>query len=736
MIARVATDTSLDRTFDYSIPEELLSDAQPGMRVRVSFGNRIIIGTVVSLAETSDYPNLKPLLGIMGEEPFLAPEMLKLARWISAYYLAPIGLTINAFLPAAVRRPGGMAARTRLVVELVPEEERPLPEPELTARQREVFEIIERTGDRFMSGICRQWHVSPDLLRRLESLGMVRITSREERRSPLERRQILPTQPLQLSESQTKALKLILEEAASPRPRPVLLHGVTASGKTEVYLQAIAAILSQGRGAIVLVPEIALTPQTIQRFAGRFGEEVAVLHSQMADGERHDEWYRIKSGDARVVVGPRSAVFAPVCNLGIIIVDEEHEPSYKQEETPRYHARDVAVVRAGIESCAVVLGSATPSLESWHNVTLHKYVLASMPERIPGAQPPRTLVVDMRQDSLQEGRGGGGLVFSQVLVESVRRRLELGEQTMLFLNRRGYAPTLTCQACGHVETCPDCSVAMTLHLRDQVLRCHLCSHFCRPPAVCKECQSPDLQHQGIGTQRIESIARKIFPGANIERMDADVTIRKHSHDEILARFRSGKIDILIGTQMIAKGLDFPNVTLVGIMNADAGLFIPDFRASERTFQLIAQMSGRSGRGTTEGEVLVQTSHPSHPAITFARTENYASFAEGELKERQQLLFPPFSRLVCVTFRSADENSAQRYATGFVRRLKQIVPGNTIVGEAAPAPMERIKTRYRFQTLIRTTGLKELLLALRHILRGYPQPKDLQSAIDIDAISLL
>jgi len=732
MIARVATDTALDRTFDYLIPPELAGRVVPGAQVLVSFGKRQIEGTVVALADESDFPNLKPILALTSEQPLILPELLELAQWMAAYYMAPLELTLKTLLPAAVRRAGGQPGRERLVVTIVPPAERPVPPPPLTARQAEVLECIGRSGDGFLSGICQQWHVSPGLLRRLAELGCLRIESRVERRDPLANRRILPTQPLALNADQQLALETILATTAEAHPRPVLLHGVTASGKTEVYLQAIAAILARGEGAIVLVPEIALTPQTIQRFAARFGEQVAVLHSQLGDGERHDEWHRIRNGTARVVVGPRSAVFAPVANLGILIVDEEHEPSYKQEETPRYHARDVAIMRGHLQHCAVVLGSATPSLESWHNARQGKYLLAQMRSRVPGANPPHTRIVDMRQEA---GADGPQKVFSEELIKAIEKRLSSGEQTMLFLNRRGYAPTLTCPACGHVETCASCSLALTYHLRDDILRCHLCTDFRKPPTTCPACGSGDIRQRGIGTQRVETIVAKLFPRAKVERMDADVTTRKESHEDILARFRAGRIDILIGTQMIAKGLDFPNVTLVGILNADAGLFIPDFRAAERTFQLIAQMSGRSGRGALEGEVLVQTTSPEHPAIAQARNENFEKFADGELRDRAELDFPPFARLICLTFRGSEEGVVADYARRFDAALSRL-PGSILVGEACQAPISRIRAQYRYQILLRSRNVRQMLLALRQTLNSLPPPKAVQVAIDVDAVSLL
>jgi len=457
-------------------------------------------------------------------------------------------------------------------------------------------------------------------------------------------------------------------------------------------------------------------------------------------------------------VGPRSAVFAPVENLGILIVDEEHEPSYKQhEETPRYHARDVAVMRGHIQGCAVVLGSATPSLESWNNVAQGKYALARMRTRVPGAQPPHTTIVDMRNegrasrpcDASTTGTSCATLpppVFSRELVEAIRRRLELGEQTMLFLNRRGYAPGIVCPQCGGVVRCGNCEMPMTYHLRDNVLRCHLCSSFRDVPKACPDCQSPDIHQRGVGTQRVEVIAQKIFPKARIERMDTDVTTRKCSHEEILARFRAGKTDILVGTQMIAKGLDFPNVTLVGILNADAGLFIPDFRAAERTFQLIAQMSGRAGRGSVPGEVLVQTTNPSHPAIACARKEDFEAFAEGELRDRKEANFPPFARVICVTFKGPHEGRVAECAAAFSKNVAQaFLPVHTAKNGCAtlfeasapmPSPMSKMKSLYRHQWIIRTVNMRPTLKTLRQAQQATTIHDDVHITIDVDALNLM
>ena len=519
-------------------------------------------------------------------------------------------------------------------------------------------------------------------------------------------------------------------------PKPVLLFGVTGSGKTEVYLQAIAHALQRGLGAIVLVPEIALTPQTVQRFASRFGKRIAVLHSALGDGERFDEWHRIRNGEATVVVGPRSAIFAPVRNLGLIVVDEEHEPSYKQDEVPRYNARDVAVMRGWMEHCAVVLGSATPAMESWLNVEKGKYVAAHLTQRVAGRPMPRVQVVDMR---LETARSGHAQLFSEPLLEAIRLRLERGEQTILFLNRRGYANALLCPRCGYAAACDACSVTFTYHRADACLRCHICGGWKHVPDVCPLCGDPAFRYAGFGTQRAETALAACFPQAKILRMDADVTSRRRSHDEILAQFKSGRADILIGTQMIAKGLDFPNVTLVGVLAADMSLHMPDFRAAERTYQLLAQVSGRAGRAELPGEVLIQTYSPGHPAICAAASDaGFEPFAARELAEREAGGYPPYARLICLTFRGASEEKVRFSAEAFARALSKTT-GNAAavrISGVCAAPLAKAKGLYRYQLLLRAPTTRQITRPLREVMRRPLLASGVTLAVDVDAINLM
>src|SRR5437763_2696441 len=490
-------------------------------------------------------------------------------------------------------------------------------------------------------------------LHSLAKRGLIDLREETIARDPHADDKFVPNSSLELNAEQSAALQKIIAAVTTPeRAKPILLHGVTGSGKTEIYLQAIRAALDRGRTSIVLVPEISLTPQTVERFKSRFAEirdAVAVLHSHLSHGERHDEWHKIHSGRARIAIGARSAIFAPLKSLGPIIVDEEDETTYKQEEAPRYHARDVAVVRAKMEKCAVVLGSATPSLESYHNATARKYELATLLQRVDDQQMPLIRIVDLRQERRKEKIAP---ILSEKLSKAIAARLEKREQTILFLNRRGYSTSLLCRDCGEARECPNCSVALTFHRHPASgrLSCHLCGHTAAVPKKCPNCGKDALIYAGFGTEKVEAVVSQFFPKANVTRMDADSMTRKDAYRETLRNFRAGKIDILVGTQMIAKGLHFPNVTLVGIINADLALHLPDFRAGERTFQLLTQVAGRAGRGETPGQVFVQTYTPFSPSIQFARHHDFAGYFEQELEFRERCDFPPFKHAILMTVR--------------------------------------------------------------------------------------
>ena len=521
-----------------------------------------------------------------------------------------------------------------------------------------------------------------------------------------------------------------------PRQAQVmLLHGATNSGKTEVYLQMIAKVLSRGKSAIVLVPEISLTPQTVRRFRSRFGERLSVLHSRLTDAERYEEWHKVNSGEVSIVVGARSALFAPFTNLGLIIVDEEHETSYKQSEAPRYMARDVAVMRGKLEHAQVVLGSATPSAESLYNARSGRFKWVRMRHQVENRPPPRIGVVDLRTFAAEPGKPGTGL-FSPPLVEAVRRRIETGEQCMLFLNRRGYAHVLCCELCGYEARCPECSVNYTYSRRRGTLSCHLCGRVEAAPEVCPSCGSPELRRFGAGTEKIEETAAKLFSPAHVARMDSDTMRSAADYERTLESFRRGDTQILIGTQMIAKGLHFPNVTLVGVLNPDTGLALSDFRASERVFQLLWQVAGRAGRGDVPGEVIIQTTHPENEVIRFAAALDFDGFSAFDSEFREFLHYPPFGRLIALHFRGEDEAETLRYAEKIMAELEPYLNPTLHVSAPAPAPIERIKGKFRYLALIRGEALALVRKAVRVLALHRRPPKGVEFYVDVDAQSLL
>src|SRR5438034_1628930 len=598
---RVIIDRAIHRELDYLVPETLADRVGVGSRVRVPFRDKSTLATVVAALDHSDAESIRPIEAVIGEAPILSEQLLELARWISAYYCCPIETVMRSLLPQVIRR-AEVGWKKQLFARPARKIDKKTMEKlrKRAPRQAELLEVIAQLeGAMRAADLLRHTSLDNQTLRALVRRGLAELHEEAAVRDPHADEQFIATSNLALNDEQSLALKGITQALDSPEnARPILLHGVTGSGKTEIYLQAIRAALEHGRSAIVLVPEISLTPQTVERFKGRFAEAqdtVAVLHSHLSEGERHDEWHKIHSGRARIVIGPRSAVFAPLKRLGLIVVDEEHENTYKQEEAPRYNARDVAVVRARIEKCVVVLGSATPSLESYYNAVRGKYLLATLSQRIDEKQMPLIRIVDLRQERRKEKAIA---ILSEKLRAAIADRLDKREQTILFLNRRGFSTSLLCSNCGEARNCPNCSVALTFHRHIARLSCHLCGHTAAVPKKCPACGKDALIYAGFGTEKVESTVAHIFPKATVRRMDADSMTRKEAYRETLRNFRTGKIDILVGTQMIAKDLHFPNVTPVGIINADLALHLPDFRAGERTFQLLTQVAGRAGRGET------------------------------------------------------------------------------------------------------------------------------------------
>lgn len=737
LYAKVVPDRSGDRALDYLIPAAMEAAVGPGARVRVPLRARLVLGTVVEVQTETGVRNPREIHEVIGEAPLIRPELLELARWIAEYYCCPLEAAMACVLPQVVRG-AEVSSRKRNFATVVrePSEDEWETLARKAPRQADALRAaVEVGGSGTVAALAASAGVSESVFRALERHGWVTIAAEEVARDPHAGETFLPSADLELNPEQQAAFALVCHAVDHPAENlPILLHGVTGSGKTEIYLQTIRHALAGGRTALVLVPQISLTPQTVERFKTRFADiqrEVAVMHSHLSAGERFDEWNKIRQGGAKIVIGARSAVFAPLENLGLIIVDEEHEGSYKQDEIPRYHARDLAVLRAQREKCAIVLGSATPSLESWQNTRTGKYRLARLTQRVDDRSMPVIRVLDMRQAS----RRGGDAIFSPQLLQAMEARLASGSQTILFLNRRGFSTSLLCQACGHVCECPDCSVTPTFHRDTNLLVCHVCGRTERAPKVCPSCKDPGIRHAGVGTQKVEDAVRRIFPKARVARMDADTMMRKEAYRETLGAFKDGAIDILVGTQMIAKGLHFPNVTLVGIVNADLGLHVPDFRAGERTFQLLTQVAGRAGRGEMEGEVLVQSFTPFSPSIQFARHHDFDGFAQQELEFRERFGFPPFQRMVMITARSRVLERAEFTAQTLVRKLKAAVPANTSVGEAVPAPLEKSHGSWRFQTALRGPSVRPLARAVRQVLEGLPLPEEVFVAVDVDPVQL-
>src|SRR5438132_6394177 len=740
--ARVIIDRAIRRELDYAIPESLSARIGIGARVRVPFRDRRALATVLALLEETNAKGIRDIEAVIGEGPTLSEPLLELARWIASYYCCPIEAVMRSLLPQVIRRAEVGWKKQQFVeigsnvpVDTIDALRRRAP------RQTELLEELTKANAAVpVAEILRRLSLNVSTLRALAKRGLVKITERAVARDPHAGEQFIPGPELLLNEEQTAAFATIVRAiSSSEEAKPILLHGVTGSGKTEIYLQAIRETLARNRTAIVLVPEISLTPQTVERFKSRFAEsqdDVAVFHSHLSEGERHDEWHKVHSGRARIVIGARSAVFAPLKNLGLIVVDEEHETSYKQEEAPRYHARDVAVVRAKIEKAVVLLGSATPSLESYHNAVIGKYRLVTLTQRIDEKQMPLMRIVDLRQERRKEK---AATILSEKLRAAIGDRMEKREQTILFLNRRGFSTSLLCSNCGEARNCPNCSVALTYHRHPAVpgrLSCHLCGHTAAVPKKCPACGKDALIYAGFGTEKVEATVSQIFPKAAVSRMDADSMTRKEAYRETLRNFRTGNIDILVGTQMIAKGLHFPNVTLVGIINADLALHLPDFRAGERTFQLLTQVAGRAGRGDTSGDVFVQTYRRFSPSIQFARHHDFAGYFQQELEFRERCDFPPFKHAILITVRSAHEGRAKLSAETLQRRLKEALPKEFILGDATPAPLEKLQGQFRFHILMRGEAVMRLSRLVRETVDKLPFPEDVTVTVDVDPYQLL
>jgi primosomal protein N' (replication factor Y) len=735
----VVLPVPVPRTYTYQIPAELDRRVVPGARVVVPVRRRKMVGVVaaVDAAPPASAVAAKPILAAPDAEPAITPSLFALGVWISRYYGTPLGLALRALLPGAlwsVRRPAGPVEQVERVLTLTTalpsllERERAF---QRAPRRRVAYEALEAIGGSApVRHLVDHLGLSPAVLDGLVKQRLARADAQPRARDPFAALSSPP--PPELTLDQRRVVAGIL---ATPVGTPVLIQGVTGSGKTLVYLDVLRSVVASGHGAILLVPEIALTPQTVARVRGVFGDQVAVLHSGLSDGERADAWRALRRGERSVAVGPRSAVFAPVQRLAVIVVDEEHESSYKQGTAPRYHARDAALERARIEGARVILGSATPSLETLHLAGQGEIVRFELPQRIAARPLPRVEVIDLRSaPRVPEARG---VPWTGALDEAVRGALARSEQVILLLNRRGFATYLQCPACGDVRDCPRCAIALTVHQAPAALRCHYCGHEEPVPTICRVCGKETERMRGLGTQQLEHFVGLRFPAARIARMDLDTTSTKWAHHRVLERMAQGKIDILLGTQMIAKGLDFPNVTVVGVVDADTGLHLPDFRAAERTFQLVAQVAGRAGRGPKGGRVYVQTRAPDHHAIRAAAAHSVAQFAAAELPLRTppHPAYPPHVGLVRLVASHADaaraQQTAERVTAWLVRANSERLSGALTVLGPAPCPIERLKGRWRWHVLVKAAerrALGRVVRALGTRARGI--------VVDRDPVSLL
>ena len=752
LFADIVFDRPLDHAYTYAVPEHLLAKIGVGKRVEVPFGKggKGTAGfcvRVTDVAPTSGY-ELKTVTRVLDDDAIVDDHVMKLTRWMADYYLCGWGQVLHAVVPAGVRDNAG--TRVASFVEVLPKEKLPNPLPSVTPQQKAALDKLKKENRPLeVLQLARLAKCTTGVVAGLIKKGLVRkFSERIETPAAAPGAETLddaqegdpPRVEIALNADQLRVweqLKVALETGGY---HPFLLHGVTGSGKTEVYLRAIEEVVRQGKEVIVLVPEISLTPQTLSRFKGRCGN-LAVLHSHLTDAERGGYWRRVATGHVQVVVGARSAVFAPTRKLGLIVIDEEHENSFKQESTPRYHARDVAVMRARLEGIPILMGSATPSLESWANCERGNYTVLSMPNRVESRPLPAVKLIDLRHEPKPPGKH---YAIGPTLENAMRATLKDKGQIILLLNRRGFSTHVHCEACGHVAQCAHCDLAMTFHRTKNSLMCHYCGFETAPYQKCPACAQPAMRYQGLGTEKLQVEIEEKFPGSVCQRMDSDTMSKPGSHQRVLDAFRDGLIQILVGTQMIAKGLDFPNVTLVGVVNADVGLHLPDFRSAERTFQLLAQVAGRAGRGERGGHVLVQTFTPDHPCITLASHHNYAEFAKLELVHRKLHKYPPFERMARLIVRSEKEDAACAFAdvlaTAFKEAMKRSAnaQGQTPVRLLGPAecPVFRLNNFYRFHFQLQSDSSAVLHEVLRNVLALAKPPSGVEFQVDIDPYSML
>lgn len=734
--ASVMLDVAIDRELDYLVPEPIRSLVKPGSRVMAPLQGRQERGYVMALKESSPYGGgVKPLELLQEGEESLPQELFSLALWMADYYATPLRRVMRCIVPPAVRR--GQKAQEQLFA---------LACHPLTTLQEVADQLRAKSPAQaeLLGWLCRRrpplsladWlqaaKASRSTVDLLVKKGLVKLVKQEVDRSLLLEQPFFPAPPHQLHSEQREALRHVEEQLRSATYGTYLLHGITGSGKTEVYLQAIEQALALGKSAIFMIPEIALTTQIVERLRGRFSEKICILHHRLSDGERRDSWHKMRRGEVRIAVGARSVVFSPLLHLGLIVIDEEHESSYKQaDQMPCYHGRDVAVMRAYREGATVLLGSATPSLESYYNSQQGKYRLLTLKQRAEQAQLPSIQLVDMRWE-----REKGMTLFSQKLLDGIEERLKRGEQTILFLNRRGYHTVLLCQGCNQSVSCRHCDSPMTFHKGEQLLCCHLCGAALSPPPVrCPACGSPDtMKYRGYGTEKVENSLHAIFPKVRTLRMDGDTTRTKASHETLLRQFASGKADVLVGTQMIAKGLHFPEVTLVGVINGDSTLQLPDFRSTEVTFQLLTQVAGRAGRGSLAGEVIIQTCLTDHSVMAHALRQDYEAFYREELAARAHFGYPPHGVLVKFSCSSLEEQQCLNYCERLQKGLqRQLAPAHWVMA-VVPCGHAKVKDRYRFQFVVRGRSTAPIVAAYRSMMAEQPAPRGLLCHVDVNPLS--
>jgi len=727
----------------YSVPSHL-DLPSVGARVRVPIGSRTVTGCVVEAPASGAAPEeVKDVVEVIDAEPFLPPSIVELCRWVADYYLAGIGDAMAVALPPGAREKAS-GFKTRRVATLTAHGRSAAaapadtPDLRLTTKQIEALGVLAATSATLPLSDLRERGITVDVVGRLAARGFVSILEEAHERDPFETAAIADVRhdaARELTREQAAAMTELETLAAAGEFRVALLHGVTGSGKTELYLRLAQRVCATGRQVLMMVPEIALTPSVAALFRAAFGERVAIQHSGLSDGERHDQWQRIRRSAVDLVIGTRSAVFAPLCRLGLVIVDEEHDASYKQEEAPRYHGRDVAIVRANREGALVVLGSATPSMESYQNAASGKYARIVLERRVLDRPLASVRVVNMRDEYAAEGPD---IVISRELAAGIEDRLSLHEQVVVLLNRRGYATAVICRQCGDTFDCPNCSISLTVHTARNGwrARCHYCNYSVMVPKACRKCAAPYLEHTGFGTERVEQHLRDLFPDARIGRVDRDSVRRKGALTSLLSRFAARELDVLVGTQMIAKGHDFPGVTLVGVISADVGLGLADFRAAERTFQLLTQVAGRAGRGERRGEAVIQTLYPEHYSVRLACGQDYVSFFEKEINFRRGMRYPPLVAMVNGVVRGRTFEEAMQTAAEVVRRLElgASAAGFSTLGPA-PAPLAKLRGEHRVQFFLKGTRRAEMRQALRAVLAEVPDVRR-RVTIDVDPLSVL